>query len=196
MLKFSKLLYPSGLILILVNLTPIIGLLFWDWDFFTIIILYWMESAVVGFFNILKMQRINNYVFSPALPLFIVHYSIFMFVHLFFILQFFKPDLGSAIEQFGAFKIVFKYLEGLLISLAFLFLSHGLSFIFNFIKKEEYKNSSLVKQIFFPYQRIIIMQIVIFLIGSGVFYYGYSQDLSAIAFLVILDIFLNTVKIF
>lgn len=189
MLKFSqKLFSPSVLFLILTNLSPIVGVLFWDWDVFTVIILYWLESAAVGFFNILKMEKINNYTFSPAIPLFIVHYTIFMFVHLFFILRFFKPDLGSASEQWEAFKIVFNYLEGLLISCSFLFLSHGLSFIFNFIKKEEYKNISLIKQMFVPYQRIIIMQIMILLIGSGIFYYGYGRNFSAIVFLVILKI--------
>jgi hypothetical protein len=189
MSKFNKIIfYPSGLVLILVNIIPLIGVLFLNWDIFTIIILYWMESAVVGFFNFLKMQKINNYKFSPLLPFFVVHYLIFMFIHLFFILQLFQPELASASSQLEAFKIVFKYLEGLFISLSFIFLSHGMSFMFNFIKKAEFNNINLKQQMFMPYRRIVIMHFIIMLAGAGIIYTDYSQEVSAIVFLVILKI--------
>ena len=187
MFKLKKLFfYPSSLVLILVNIMPLWGVIWREWDIFSIMILYWLESAVVGFFNILKMEKISNYKFTPLVPFFIVHYCIFMFVHLFFILQLFQPDLASATEQVEAFKIVFKYLETLFISLSLIFFSHGLSFIFNFIKKEEFIGVSLVKQMLAPYKRIIIMHLVIILAGLGVVYSGYEPTLSSLAFLVIL----------
>ncbi|MFA6307522.1 MAG: DUF6498-containing protein [Patescibacteria group bacterium] len=187
MSKFNKIFfYPSALVLILANMIPLFGVLFLAWDVFTVIVLYWLESAVVGFFNVLKIQKINNNTFTPLLPFFIVHYSIFMFVHLFFVLQLFQPELASATGQLEAFKIVFKYLEGLFISLAFIFLSHGMSFVFNFIKKEEYRNTSLVKQMFAPYKRVVIMHLVVMLAGGGFIYANYDQNISAIVFLVIL----------
>lgn len=169
-------------------MVPVLGVLYLQWDVFTIIILYWLESAVIGFFNILKMQRINNFSFTPLVPFFIVHYSIFMFAHLFFITQFFKPNLGSADGQVEAFAIVLNYLESLAISLSMLFLSHGWSFMFNFIKKQEYANLSLGKQMFAPYKRIVVIQVVILLTGAGVIYSGYDQNVSAIVFLVIVKI--------
>ena len=122
MSKFNKIFfYPSSLVLILVNLIPLLGVLFFSWDIFTVIILYWMESAVIGFFNILKMQKINNYKFTPLVPFFIMHYVIFMFVHLFFILQLFQPNLELASGQVAAFVIVFEYFKALIISLSFIF---------------------------------------------------------------------------
>lgn len=165
---------------------PLGGVIWREWDIFSIMILYWLESAVVGFFNILKMEKISNYKFTPLVPFFIVHYCIFMFVHLFFILQLFHPDLASAREQVEAFKIVFKYLETLFVSLSFIFFSHGLSFIFNFIKKEEFIGISLGEQMLAPYKRIIIMHLVIMLAGLGVVYSAYEPTLSSLAFLVIL----------
>ena len=180
--------YPSSLVLILVNLIPLLGVLFFSWDIFTVIILYWMESAVIGFFNILKMQKINNYKFTPLVPFFIMHYVIFMFVHLFFILQLFQPNLELASGQVAAFVIVFEYFKALIISLSFIFLSHGMSFVFNFIKKQEFKYVSLKKQMFVPYRRIIIMHIIIMLAGAGIIYTNYSQEVSAVVFLVILKI--------
>ena len=189
MSKFNKIFfYPSSLVLILVNLVPLLGVLFFSWDIFTVIILYWMESAVIGFFNILKMQKINNYKFTPLVPFFIMHYVIFMFVHLFFILQLFQPNLELASGQVAAFVIVFEYFKALIISLSFIFLSHGMSFVFNFIKKQEFKYVSLKKQMFVPYRRIIIMHIIIMLAGAGIIYTNYSQEVSAVVFLVILKI--------
>lgn len=187
MAKLNKIfLYSSSLFLIVVNVVPIFGVLYLGWDVFTIIILYWLESAVIGFFNVLKMQKINNFNFTRLVPFFIVHYSIFMLAHLFLITQLFKPNLGSASEQVEAFAIVLKYFEGLAISLSLLFLSHGWSFMFNFIKQQEYKDKDLKKQMFVPYQRIVIMQVVILMVGSGTVYSGYDQNVSAIVFLVIL----------
>ena len=121
-------------------------------------------------------------------PFFIVHYSIFMFVHLFFILQFFHPDLGTASDQFKAFAIVFKYLESLFISLSFLFLSHGMSFAFNFIKKQEFNNFSLAQQMFAPYKRVVIMQLVIILTGLVIRYNFDDQTVLPVIFLVVLKI--------
>ena len=121
MSKLNKIFfYPSSLVLILVNLIPLAGVLYFGWDVFTVIVLYWMESAVVGFFNVLKMQKINKYKFTPLVPAFIVHYAVFMLAHLFLIISFFQPSLGSASNQFEAFALVFGYFRGLFISLSFI----------------------------------------------------------------------------
>ena len=38
-------------------MTPILGVYFFKWDVFSILILYWLESAVVGFYNVLKLRK-------------------------------------------------------------------------------------------------------------------------------------------
>ncbi len=43
------------MILIAVNLLPIVGVLFWGWNIFEIVMLYWFENVVIGAVNILKM---------------------------------------------------------------------------------------------------------------------------------------------
>lgn len=37
------------------NLFPLLGVLIWNWDIFSIIFLYWFENVLIGLFNILKM---------------------------------------------------------------------------------------------------------------------------------------------
>ncbi|MGI9239888.1 MAG: DUF6498-containing protein [Verrucomicrobiales bacterium] len=46
---------PSALVLVLANLIPLVGVIFWDWSVFNIVVLYWMENLVIGVINILKM---------------------------------------------------------------------------------------------------------------------------------------------
>ncbi len=43
------------LLLIAVNLLPVAGVLFWGWNVFEIVSLYWFENVVIGAINVLKM---------------------------------------------------------------------------------------------------------------------------------------------
>ncbi|MBU1202592.1 hypothetical protein KKH39_00900 [Patescibacteria group bacterium] len=203
---FSYLAYPTVLSLFLVNLIPIFGVLFFGWDIFTILILYWLESTVVGFFNVLKMQHIKDIgltkknrqsktdkISEPTkiffIVFFIIHYSMFMFGHLFFIVTFFKPDLPKTTYTDVAFITVFSYLKTLFISLSFLFLSHAISYIYNFIKKQEYLKTTINKQMFAPYKRIVTMHLTI--IFGGFFATALGFGMSAVIILVFLKIVMD-----
>ena len=41
--------------LITVNLFPVFGVLFWEWDVFPIMLVYWSENVIIGFYNVLRM---------------------------------------------------------------------------------------------------------------------------------------------
>lgn len=45
----------SALALLAANVLPLFGVLFWGWDAFVIVVLYWVENVVIGMINILKM---------------------------------------------------------------------------------------------------------------------------------------------
>jgi len=45
--------------LVLVNMIPVVGVLFFGWDPFVIVALYWAESIIVGFYALLK------FIFAP-----------------------------------------------------------------------------------------------------------------------------------
>lgn len=42
-------------VLIAANLIPLIGVLFWEWSTFEVVVLYWLENVIIGAINILKM---------------------------------------------------------------------------------------------------------------------------------------------
>ncbi len=45
----------SGFVLILANIVPIIGVLYFEWAPMDVIFIYWLETLFIGFFTIIKM---------------------------------------------------------------------------------------------------------------------------------------------
>jgi hypothetical protein len=47
----------SAAVLVAVNLIPLIGVAFWGWSLMLIVVLYWVESGIVGLINVFKIAR-------------------------------------------------------------------------------------------------------------------------------------------
>jgi hypothetical protein len=47
--------YTSAIVLVLANIVPLIGIYLFGWSEAEILLLYWSESAIIGFFNVVKM---------------------------------------------------------------------------------------------------------------------------------------------
>jgi len=45
----------SAIFLILANVVPIFGVLYWGWDATAILVLYWLESVIMGLLNVPKI---------------------------------------------------------------------------------------------------------------------------------------------
>jgi len=41
------------------NAIPLLGVLFFEWDAFGIVLLYWSENVAVGFYNVLKIALVK-----------------------------------------------------------------------------------------------------------------------------------------
>jgi hypothetical protein len=76
---------PSSLALIGANLVPIVGVLLFGWALGDIMVLFWVESAVIGFYNVLKMIVVEKWVAVVAAPFFVGHFGGFMAAHFMFI---------------------------------------------------------------------------------------------------------------
>lgn len=162
---------PSEAVLILVNLIPIAGIVFLGWKVFDLFFLYWFESAMLGFFGIMKMivggihQSGNSkYGLFFTVPFFLIHYSGFMLGHLIFIVIIFNgqgPYLSLSYSEVGI--ILKQTFTTTSVALGSMFVSHTFSFINNFLKNKEYLASPLNKRMPMPYGRIIVMHVSIFL---------------------------------
>ncbi|MDW3095615.1 MAG: DUF6498-containing protein [Gammaproteobacteria bacterium] len=165
---------PSSLTLILGNLVPIVGVLFFDWQLFPLILLYWLENIVIGVFNAFKMLTCSgpeNFLNRIFMTLFFsFHYGMFCFGHGTFIVDLFG---GSSESIPDALQMIFH--NGLQWALIALVASHAFSFLNNYLIKGELKQLSVSEVMFLPYKRIIVLHVFIVIGGVVLQTFGVTQ---------------------
>ncbi len=164
-------------LLLIVNLIPLVGAVFWGWNVFTLLILYWLENGIVGVFNVLKMALAQGPLDTRAgtpevvtrvarltlIPFFIVHYGIFWVVHGVFVLSLpLFTGLGSTADQGEAVGPRWDFVVWGALALA---ISHGASFVFNYLGRGEYRTARLGLLMFSPYVRLVALHVTIILGG-------------------------------
>ncbi|PLW68184.1 DUF6498-containing protein [Pseudohalioglobus lutimaris] len=157
---------PSSLMLIAANIVPLFGAVFWNWDLGLLMLLYWAESAVIGFFNICKITVIGRWMAPGAAIFFLGHFGGFMAIHFLFLHALFLQDTGNGGSMDASVKDVAVLFLGLWPALLALFISHGFSFFHNFIGRREYLQRTMRQQMSEPYSRIIFMHMVIIFGGA------------------------------
>lgn len=161
-------------VLVAANIVPLIGVLFWGWDVFPLLLLFWMENVVIGVLNVLKMLSAD-----PAdaalwagklfmVPFFCVHYGMFTAGHGVLLLglfggEGFQPTGFSPLES--ASRAASEY--GLWLPIAVLAASHLFSFLWNYFYRGEFRRASLAELMMKPYGRIIVLHLTVLLGGFG-----------------------------
>jgi hypothetical protein len=179
--------YGAVAALVVANLVPLVGVLWFGWDVWGILIIYWLENGIVGLFNVLKMRhaegredgspvatvdtrrrlngmRINGRPVTGTdkaalIPFFVMHYGMFWLVHGIFVLLLpvFALTGPDGGQDLGTSLTPF----GILVVLVCLFISHGLSYRLNYIGRGEYLRTTPTQQMFAPYGRLVILHITI-----------------------------------
>lgn len=189
---------PSAIALIISNLVPLFGVLFLGWNSAEVLLLFWSESAAIGFYNVLKMIKAKG---KPQgleingkkvvvknkgdlmklkhfmVTFFIIHYGGFMFGHLIFL---------SIFLIRGGFFSFLAALPAVIFGTLGFFISHGISYYTNYLRGKEYEKADIGKLFFSPYARIVPMHIAIILgFISG------AQVLILVIVKTIFDLFLH-----
>jgi hypothetical protein len=166
--KWERLFSFSALSLIAANLFPLFGALFLDWSVFLIIFLFWTENLVIGFFNIFKLifaqgegRQIARKI--SIIPFFLIHYGGFCAGHGVFVISVFGRWANADLKNFHNFIQDIFIDEKAAYAVAALFVSHGLSFIYNYILKGERKKATIHKLMTAPYSRIFILHLTLIL---------------------------------
>ncbi len=164
--KWKRLFSFSALSLIAANLLPLIGCLLLDWSVFLIIFLFWSENLIIGFFNIFKLilaQGEGKKIASKAftVPFFMIHYGGFCAGHGIFVIAVFGKWANADISNFHNFIHDLFIDEKAVYAVIALFLSHGFSFIYNYILKGERKRATIKKLMTTPYSRIFILHLTL-----------------------------------
>lgn len=154
----------SSIVLIIANLAPLAGAVFLEWNLSFVMVLYWAESAVIGFFNICKIIVIGRWFALLAGPFFAGHFGGFMAIHFLFIYTVFVKGIQDS--SAGELTEVVQMFASLWPALAMLFISHAYSFYANFLGRKEFRGRTVQDQMSEPYQRIIFMHLAV-IFGGG-----------------------------
>ena len=184
---------PSSLVLILANLIPLAGVLLFQWDILAILLLYWAESVIIGYINVIKMLfcRTDNVLHgvlpqlagqpapeevSNSIPkmsvgeskyllilFFILHYGMFCFGHLTAVVEIFSD---TSIGLTAGSTLAELWQTSFWIAVVGIAGSHLYSFFMNYIGGEEFKRANLSLLMHRPYGRIITMHLAI-VFGAG-----------------------------
>jgi hypothetical protein len=184
--------------IILANLVPLVGVLFLGWSVLSVVLLFWLESVIIGFFNVWKMifaqkgealsidgkAQASGCAKLFLIPFFMVHYGLFMLGQGIFIFVFLgktlktEPDVATNLQnQLG---------NAFWLALLVLFINHLLDFLRNYIFKKAYQTAAVTKLLFAPYGRVFIQQFVI--IGGAFLLEVFNTNLVFLALLIILKI--------
>jgi len=156
---------PSTLLLLIANLIPVAGSVFLGWNLGDVMVLYWAESAIIGFFNVCKIAVISRWMTLLVGPFFVGHFGGFMAIHFLFLYTIFvEPESGMV--SGNDLANVTQLFVALWPALAALFISHAFSFYKNFLGRHEYRGRTLNQQMTEPYSRIIFMHVVL-IFGGG-----------------------------
>ena len=166
-------------VLVAANLVPLAGVLFWGWDVFPLLVLFWMENVVIGVLNALKMLLADPA--DPALwagklfmvPFFCVHYGMFTAVHGLFVFARFggkKYDAQGLDVTEPALAVARDY--GLWLPLGVLVASHAFSFVWNYLYRGELRRVSLAELMARPYGRVVVLHVAILVGGFGAMMLG------------------------
>jgi Family of unknown function (DUF6498) len=163
LLRPRYLLYPSTVFLVTADLFPLAGIAFWHWDTFLLLMLYWMDTAVIAFWTIaliamtpregLNDLRISSVggksTTSPwAVAAFIVvHCGMFMGVHFLFLWVMFSDAWSRRIHGPADFVRQIIIENRLWLPLAGLMLSRGVSFLFHVVRPELFER---IERALFP----------------------------------------------
>jgi len=177
----------SVLALVISNLFPLYFVLSGRCDVYFVLVVFWAENVFVGLFNVARMAACRNEFPAPGrsieqelegmtigdksakgmvsraalIPFFVAHYGLFTLVHGIFVVGVFftmlRPE-GSRDFPMSQFGLT-------VLALAF---SHGVSFFYNYLGREEYKNVTVQEVMVRPYGRMAILHVTIVLGGLGI----------------------------
>lgn len=149
---------PSVLALIGANLVPLVGAVFFGWSLAEILLLFWLESAVIGLFTVVKLVMTGGGKAFFQVPFFLMHFGIFMFVHLLFLLILF---VGPELLGRGVAGLL-PFFRNVALGAVTLLASHAISFWINFVNGPE-RRGDPDKIFVAPYPRVVAMHLTIIL---------------------------------
>ena len=132
----------SVLVGLIANLIPLYGVLYWGWDTFQLLMLYWMETVIIAFWTIRRIAHLPNdqlgtikvngkekaATHTTLCGFFTLHAGMFIFVHLVFLWVLFSGDWLKKVHGVAGFFDELFIADGLWLALIFMFVSGWIAY--------------------------------------------------------------------
>jgi hypothetical protein len=183
---------PTATALLAANLIPLVGVVLFGWDVFVVVFLFWLENVVVGVFNVLRMVWVEHGAeMTPmakvfVIPFFCFHYGMFTAGHGVFVFALFGAGFSGTV--FPAPELILQVIDeyALWLPVGALVLSHGFSFVRNYVGEQEYRRVTLRQLMGQPYARVVVLHLTI--IGGGFLVMALGAPVLGLLLLVVLKI--------
>ena len=133
----------SVLVGLIANLIPLYGVLYWGWDTFQLLMLYWMETVIIAFWTIRRIAHLPDNqlgtikvngktkaaTHNTLCGFFTLHAGLFIFVHLVFLWVLFSGEWLKKVHGFGSFMNELFVANGIWIALLFMFVASWISYV-------------------------------------------------------------------
>jgi len=187
--------YVSAISLVVANLIVAIVVITQKWGFYSVILVYWFEAVIIGLYNLLRMivvcwfgeplgrrmgvkDGLSRLVLSVVVGgFFIMKWGAFALGLGFLVASApaFFAEAKDSEQLFSIMNALEAVGEGVLTAALVLLISHGVSFVLNFLIRGEYKRSNVLILLVKPYARMILV-LVVMVLGFIATYY--TNDLT------------------
>ena len=170
----------SAIVLVLLtNLVPVLGVLWAGWDAGPILLLYWIESLVLGLYSIPKIIATGRGTAKAyAVGLFFsLHYGLFCLIHLLFVLKLAGPQAATYAEAWQALTAG----RGFGLSVISVAVLAALGQWLNWWRPQLRRTSTVPREMRAPYSRVVILHLTVLLSAVLILHF----DTPAITILVL-----------
>ena len=196
----------SAISLVVANLIVAVVVITQRWGYYSVILVYWFEALIIGLYNLVRMVVVcwfgeplgSRVGMKDGFSRFILS----LVVGGFFVLKWgaFALGLGFLVASAPAFFAkangsheLFSVMDGLeavgagvMGAALVLLISHGVSFVLNFLIRGEYKRSNVLILLVKPYARMILVLVVLVLGFVATYYTGDLTGATGFAVAIVL----------
>lgn len=187
---------PLAWLTLLVDMLPVIAVVFFGWKAVPLVALYWLENLVIGAFTIFRMlgtiaaNLLNIPIALFMVPFFTVHYGMFCFGHGIFLSAFAGGGVGDPSPGFNGMRTLVDWALGtgpyMLWFVGAIILVNAIFYVVDFIGRGDFRNTQLPVEMFAPYGRIVTLHVAIILGAALMLAFG--QPLLGVLILIMLRV--------
>jgi hypothetical protein len=168
----------SAWLMIVANVIPLIGVLFFGWNAVLVLALFWIENLLIGGFNVLRMAG-SGYVHREKstiflIVFFIIHYGAFCLVHGKILIDLLgieiRPEFMPMIETSGLMNLAVDgwvilrmlfvdFAPAIWVGVGAIFMSKLVSFIEEFLLRGSIFNRRPNQFMMQPYAQIVVLHV-------------------------------------